>query len=79
VQRSVLGTVCDFVYEISRGTAEEICCKFVAKTCLAPRWDKFECQGQMSRSPGTKRHFFGPSAACMQFVKTSLALVFGLM
>jgi len=36
------------------GTAERICAKFAGKTCLVPRSDEFECQGQMSRSPGTK-------------------------
>jgi len=30
------------------------CAKFTGKTCLVPHSDKFECQGQRSRSPGTK-------------------------
>jgi len=37
------------------GTAECFCTKFTGKTCLVPRSDKFECQGQRSRSPGTNR------------------------
>jgi len=36
------------------GTAERICAKFTRKTCLVLRLDEFECQGQRSRSPGTK-------------------------
>ena len=38
------------------GMAERICAKFIRKTCLVPhpRSDEFECQGQRSRSPGTK-------------------------
>jgi len=50
--------------------------KFTGKACLVPRSDEFECQGQRSRSPGTKnRHFSAISAACVQFMfgKTSLA------
>jgi len=46
------------------GTAERICDKFTGKTCLVPRWDKFEDQGQSSGLPGTKN----ASAACVQFV-----------
>jgi len=47
------------------GTAERICAKFTGKTCLVPRWDEFEGQGQRSRSPGTKRarHSRQPPAA----------------
>jgi len=43
-------------YRIS-GTAEPICAKFTGKTCLVPRSDEFEGQGQRSRSPGTKTFF----------------------
>jgi len=43
------------------GITELICDKFTGKMCLVPRSGEFEGQGQMSRSPGTKkRHFFGP-------------------
>jgi len=46
---------CLFVYASNiSGTAEWICAKFTRKTCLAPCSDEFECQGQRSRSPGTK-------------------------
>jgi len=30
-------------------TAERICVKFIGKTCLVPRSDEFECQGQRSK------------------------------
>jgi len=43
------------------GTAERICAKFAGKTCLVPRSDEFECQGQRSRSPGTKMRSALPS------------------
>jgi len=34
---------------------------FAKVTCLVPRLDEFESQGERLRSPGTKkRHFFGP-------------------
>jgi len=36
------------VYKISRGTTERICAKFTRKTCLVPRSDEFEGQGQTS-------------------------------
>jgi len=36
------------------GMAERICSKFIVKTCCVPRSYEFECQGQRSRSPGTK-------------------------
>jgi len=39
-------------------TAERICAKFTGRTCLVPRSDEFDCQGQMSRSPGTKSVLF---------------------
>jgi len=48
-----------FVYQIS-GTAERICDKFTRNTCLVPRSNEFEGQGQRSRSPRTKTAFFGP-------------------
>jgi len=50
------------------GTAERICDKFTGKTCLVPRWDKFEGQGQSSRLPGTKNGIFGPFGGRVQFV-----------
>jgi len=31
------------------GTAERICAKFISKTCLVPRSEEFECQGQRSK------------------------------
>ena len=34
--------------------------KFTGKACLVPRSDEFECQGQMSKSPGTKIGIFRP-------------------
>ena len=58
--RFCFSAVCDFLFcffvcesNIS-GTAERICAKFTGKTCLVPRSDEFECQGQRSRSQGTK-------------------------
>ena len=52
---SVTGFVCFFVCHSNiLGTAERICAKFAEKTCLVPRLDEFKCQGQRSRSPGTK-------------------------
>ena len=42
------------------GTAERICTKFTGNTCLVPRSDEFECQGQRSRSPGTKNALYPP-------------------
>jgi len=42
------------------GTAEWICAKFTGKTCLGPRSEEFECQGQRSRSPGTKNTLCTP-------------------
>jgi len=47
------------IYEDISGTAERICAKFTGKTCLVFRSDKFEGQGQKSRSSGTKTAFFG--------------------
>ena len=41
-------------------TNERICAKFTLKTCLVPRSDEFECQGQRSRSPGTKDALSSP-------------------
>ena len=40
--RPILGT---------NGSAD-FCANFTKKTCLVPRWDEFECQGQRSTSPG---------------------------
>ena len=31
------------------GTAERICAKFTGKTCLVPRSNEFECQGQRAK------------------------------
>ena len=36
------------------GTAERICTKFTGKTCLLPRSDEFECQGQRSKVKVTR-------------------------
>ena len=36
-------------------TAKRICTTFTVKMCLVPRSDELECQGQRSRSPGTKK------------------------
>jgi len=36
------------------GTTEWICTKFTGKKCLVLHSDELECQGQRSRSPGTK-------------------------
>ena len=58
------------------GTTEWICAKFIWKTCLVPRLDELEGQGQGNH--GQKWHFFGLSAACVWFMfgKTSLASSF---
>ena len=50
------------------GIAERICAKFIGKTCLVPRSDEFEGEGQRSRSPGTKPAFSALSAACVRFM-----------
>jgi len=45
------------------GTAERICAKFTGKTCLVPRSDEFEGQGQRSNVKVTRDKqaaFFGP-------------------
>jgi len=57
------------------GTAERICARFTRKTCLVPRWDEFEGQGQRSSTPGTKTAFSALSAVCVRFMfgKTSSA------
>jgi len=56
-------SVCGFfvcVWSIS-GTAERICTKFTRKTCLVPRLDEFEGQGQRSNVKITiKNCIFGP-------------------
>jgi len=36
------------------GTAERICAKFTAKTCLVPHLEEFECQGQRSKVKVTR-------------------------
>jgi len=36
------------------GTAEWICAEFAQKTCLVPRSDEFECQGQKSKVKATR-------------------------
>jgi len=64
---SVFAAVCDFFpclfvfvcVSSILGTAERICAKFTRKTCLVLRSDEFECQGQRSRSSGTKKRRFG--------------------
>jgi len=43
------------------GIAERICAKFTRKTCLVLRSYEFECQGQRSRSPGTKNALCTPN------------------
>jgi len=62
------------VWNIS-GTAQRICAKFTRKTCLAPRMDEFEDQGQRSKLLGTKTAFLAISAVWVGFMfgKTSLA------
>jgi len=48
LRKVLFGAVCDFfvcVWNIS-GIAERICDKFTRKTCLIPRWDEFDGQGQ---------------------------------
>jgi len=59
---SVVGTVCDFFVCVwnSSGPAERTCAKFTGKKCLVPHLDEFECHGQSSRSPGTKKWHFRP-------------------
>ena len=64
-------SVCGVFFRVRNisGTAERICAKFTRKTCLVPRWDEFEGQGQRSRSQRTKkRHFSAISVACVWFV-----------
>jgi len=68
------------VWNIS-GTAERICAQFTRNTCLVPRSDEFEDQGQMSKVKVTrdkKRHFmpFRRPACVWMFCKTSLACSF---
>ena len=59
--RFFFSVVCDFflhsffVCESNiSGTAERICAKFTRKTCLVPRSDEFECQGQRSNTKVTR-------------------------
>jgi len=59
-------------------TAEGICAKFTGKTCLVPRLDDFEDQGQKSKvkvTMGKKLHFlaFLPAYVRFMFGKTSLS------
>jgi len=64
--RFCFGDVCDFfvcVWNIS-GSAKRICDEFTWKTCLVPRWDEFEGQGQF-RQP-----------ACGLCLENIFALVF---
>jgi len=78
VQGSVFGAVTFlFLYEISRGTIEQICTKLTEKTCLVPCSDKFECQGHQ----GQKQLFSALSAACVWFMfgKTFLASSFDII
>ena len=61
---SVFDAVCDFfacVWNIS-AAAERICAKFSRKTCLVPRSDEFECQGERSKVKVTrdKKGIFRP-------------------
>jgi len=55
---SILGTC---IRQRMAGTAERICAKFTRKTCLVLRSYEFECQGQRSRSPGTKNALCTPN------------------
>jgi len=62
-----------FVYEISREPLNGFSPNSHGrpKTCLDPRLDKFEGQGQMSKVKVIrykKRHFSALSAACVRFV-----------
>ena len=43
-----------FVASNSSETAVRICAKFTRKTCLVPRSDEFECQGQRSKIKVTR-------------------------
>ena len=53
-------SVCGFLsVRNMSGTVEQICTKFTWKTCLVPGLDKFEGQGQSSRS-ATKYGIFPP-------------------
>jgi len=54
--------VCDFLFffvcaAIIWGTPEWICAKFTGRTCLGPRLDEFECQGQRSKFKVTEDKF----------------------
>jgi len=54
--RFCFGAVCGFFAcesNISR-TAKRICAKFTGKTCLVPRSEEFECQGQGSKVKVTR-------------------------
>jgi len=64
-------SVCGFcVWNIS-GSIERICAKFTRKTCLVPRTDELEGQGQTSSWTGTKGQngSFGPfGGLCVVYV-----------
>ena len=73
-------SVCFFVcvWNIS-GTAERICAKFTRKTCLVPRSDELEGQGQRSKVKVTRdrngifRHFRRPACGlCLFWLLASL-------
>jgi len=67
-----------FVCEIYRELLNGFAPKFTWKTCFVTRLDEFECQGQTSRSLGTKAAFFGPfgSLCAVYLVKHLLPLVY---
>jgi len=48
---------CLFVYEISRKPLNGFATNSHWKTCLVPRWDDFECQGERSKVKVTKDKF----------------------
>jgi len=64
-----------FVYEISRGTPERVCAKFITKTCLVHPLDELEGQRSKVKVMRDKKRHFRPSAASVRFMfrKTSLA------
>jgi len=58
---------------------ERICAKFIWKTCLVPRLDQFEGQGQRSRSPGTKTAFLSPFGGLAWFIFGKISLASSLL
>ena len=76
-------SVCGFFVSVSNipETAERICAKFTRKTCLIPRSDELEGQGQKSKVKFTrdKNGILALSVACFRFMfgKTSLASSYG--